>query len=125
MAISALVVGGMAATTPPRPMHKNLKILPADISDKKLDSIMQSYNVALGVSCDFCHTPFKGIPDSLDYALDNKPMKEEARKMMRMTIDLNKNYFYFDKNIQPEYLKVVHCMTCHRGEAYPEVKESE
>lgn len=98
---------------------RNLKVLPADISDAKLDSIMQTYNKALGVKCEFCHVPVKGIPDSLDYAADTEPMKEEARKMMRMTIELNKNYFYFDKSIRPEYLNVITCKTCHQGEPFP------
>lgn len=121
MIISAMVVGGVAATHFPHSAHKNLKILPPDISDAKLDSIMESYNKALGVNCDFCHAPAKGFTDSLDFSSDAKPMKEEARKMLRMTIDINKNNFYFDKNERPEYLKVVQCMTCHRGEAYPDL----
>jgi len=119
--ICAITIVGIAATKPPRSLHKNLKILPADISEKKLDSIMNSYNVALGVNCDFCHAPVQGFPDSLDFAVDTKPMKEEARKMMRMTIKLNTENFYFDKAERPEYLKVVQCMTCHRGEAYPDL----
>ncbi|MEI9944274.1 MAG: photosynthetic reaction center cytochrome c subunit family protein [Chitinophagaceae bacterium] len=47
-------------------------------------------------------------------------MKEDARDMMRMTIGINKDYFYYNKNIIPEYLNVVNCMTCHRGEPYPD-----
>jgi hypothetical protein len=39
-----------------------------------------------------------------------------------MSIDINKKYFYFDKNIQPEYLNVVHCNTCHHGEPVPQDK---
>ena len=119
--IAAITFVGIAATRPTNYPHKNLQILPADISDKKLDSIMESYNKALGVTCDFCHASFQGFPDSLDFASDAKPMKEEARKMMRMTIKINKENFYFDKEERPEYLKVVHCMVCHRGEAYPDL----
>jgi hypothetical protein len=62
----------------------------------------------------------KGIADTLDYAADGEPMKEDARKMMRMTIDINKTNFWFNKNERPEYLHTVTCKTCHRGEAYPE-----
>ncbi len=98
---------------------RNLKVLPKDISDQKLDSIMQTYNIALGVKCDFCHVPMKNIKDSLDYASDAGPMKENARKMMRMTIKINKENFYFDKNQQPEYLHTVTCKTCHQGEPFP------
>lgn len=116
LVLTSLVAGGIAAITPPKGKHKNLQILPKDISEKMLDSIMQSYNKALGVGCDFCHTAGK---DNFDYADDKPPMKTEARKMMRMTIDMNKTYFYYDSLQRPEYLKVVHCMTCHRGEPYP------
>lgn len=120
VAIIAFVLLGIAATTAPKGPHKNLQILPKDISDQKLDSIMESYNKALGIGCSFCHAPAKNNPDSLDYSSDEKPMKQEARKMMRMTIDINKNNFYFDKSVRPEYLNVVTCRTCHRGEAYPD-----
>ncbi len=81
---------------------------------------MESYNVALGVNCKFCHVPYKNFPDSLDFASDAEPMKEEARKMMRLTIHINKTWFYYDSSKRPEYLNVVHCNTCHRGEAFPE-----
>ncbi len=119
--LSIFVLLGMAAVTPKLLPNKdrNLQILPKDISDAKLDSIMESYNVALGVKCNFCHVPVKNFKDSLDYASDAEPMKEEARKMMRMTIYINKTHFYFDKNEKPEYLRTVHCKTCHRGEAFP------
>jgi Photosynthetic reaction centre cytochrome C subunit len=106
------------------PYHKerNLKVLPKDISDARLDSIMKTYTVALGVKCNFCHVPVKNIPDSLDYVSDADPMKENAREMMRMVIDINKAYFYFDKTVKPEYLNVVTCNTCHRGEPIPNNK---
>ena len=119
-ALAALVMGGVAAVDPPEGKYKNLKILPKDISEQKLDSIMESYSKALGSSCSFCHAEVKNFPDSLDYASDANTMKENAREMMRMTILINKTYFHFDKNEKPEYLKVVNCKTCHRGEPYPE-----
>lgn len=117
--LTLLVASGISAISF-RGDHKNLQILPRDISPQKLDSIMETYSKALGVSCNFCHVPFKNFPDSLDYASDAEPMKENARKMMRMTIHLNKTYFHFDSTIRPEYLNVVTCNTCHRGEAFPE-----
>lgn len=118
--ISAFVILGVAASKPYYAKDRNLKVLPKDISDEKLDSIMHSYNIALGVNCNFCHVPMKNIADSLDYASDIEPMKEEARKMMKMTIHINKTNFYFDKDEKPEYLHTVKCNTCHRGEAYPQ-----
>lgn len=116
MVIVFIGVAGIKA-----PKERNLKVLPKDISDQKLDSIMESYNKALGQKCNFCHVPFdKNFPDSLDYASDKEPMKEEARKMMRMVIDINKTNFYYDKNTRPEYLTMVKCMTCHKGQPFPE-----
>ena len=115
----ALVILGIAATKSPK--LRNLKVLPQDISDQKLDSIMQTYNKALGEKCNFCHVASNPIfPDILVYASDKEPMKEEARKMMRMVIDINKNNFYFDKNVREEYLKTVTCITCHRGQPLPQ-----
>jgi len=115
ISISAFVAIGMKL-----PYHhsENLKVLPKDISDAKLDSMMQSYTAALGVQCSFCHTPAQNT-DSLDYVSDTNPMKDNARGMMKMVIDINKTYFYFDKNTKPEYLNVIHCKTCHKGEPIP------
>ena len=119
----ALVIAGVAAVNAPKNKFKNLKVLPQDISETKLDSIMDSYNIALGVKCNFCHVPYNklnfALKDSLDFASDAEPMKENARDMMRMTIDINKKHFYFDKNEQPEYLHIITCKTCHRGEPFP------
>lgn len=114
-----LVSAGVAAVKQPTGQYKNLKILPKDISEKDMDSIMQSYNKALGIGCGFCHSPLKDFPDSLDYASDANEMKENARRMLTMTIEINKNHFYFNKSIRPEFLNIVNCNTCHRGEPYP------
>jgi hypothetical protein len=114
--IVLFVASGIAATLPE---HKNLKVLPQDISDHKLDSIMKSYNKALGVTCDFCHSPGKKMEDGLNFPSDDNPMKQEGRKMIRLNIQINKDYFYFDSTQRPEYLRVVSCITCHRGEPIP------
>lgn len=114
-----LVTAGVAAVRSDKSRHINLKVLPQDISNQQLDSIMKSYNKALGVNCDFCHASSTLLPLSLDYSSDKNQMKENAREMMRMTILINKTYFYFDKTQRPEYLSVVNCMTCHRGSPYP------
>ena len=115
----AFVIIGVAAVTIPLGKARNLKVLPKDISDEKLDSIMKTYTVALGVDCKFCHRPFKDFPDSLDYVSDIEPMKENARDMMRMVIDINSKYFYFDSTQRPEYLHTITCKNCHRGHPLP------
>jgi hypothetical protein len=117
-----LVAAGVAAVAPPKGDYKNLQILPKDIPAAKLDSIMESYNKALAVGCNFCHAPMKGFADSLDYASDSIHMKADARKMMKMTIELNKTWFNYNNDPQPVYLNVVQCMTCHRGDPYPVLK---
>ena len=122
LASSALLIFliiGVSAVKPNKQKERNLKILPKDISDAKLDSIMQTYNIALGVKCNFCHVPRRFMPDSLDYVSDAEPMKENARKMMKMVIHINKTNFYFNKEEEPEYLHTVTCKTCHRGEPFP------
>jgi hypothetical protein len=101
--------------------NRNLKVLPNDISNEKLDSIMRSYTVALGVKCSFCHAA-KSNTTELDFASDAEPMKNNARAMMRMVINIDSGYFYFDKNVRVEYLNVVNCKTCHRGEPIPSGK---
>jgi len=82
---------------------------------------MQTYNVALGVNCKFCHSPMKNMVDSLDYAADIEPMKNNARDMMKMVIDINSKNFYYDKTVEPVYLNSVTCKTCHRGDPFPTV----
>jgi Photosynthetic reaction centre cytochrome C subunit len=109
----------VAAIKAPEEKKRNLKVLPRNISNEKLDSIMHSYNIALGVKCNFCHVAAKNAIDSLDFASDAEPMKANARKMMRMVIDLNKNYFWFNRNDTAEYLNTVKCKTCHRGAEFP------
>ena len=114
----AFVTLGVAAVKAPQ--ERNLKVLPKDISEEKLDSIMQTYNKALGVKCEFCHVKSKVYPGTdIDFRSDAEPMKENARDMMRMTIEINTNHFYFNKSIKPEYLNTITCKTCHRGEAFP------
>jgi hypothetical protein len=55
--LAAFVVLGVAAMKAPFQKARNLKVLPKDISDAKLDSIMQTYNIALGVSVIFVMYP--------------------------------------------------------------------
>src|ERR1700754_3725653 len=88
---------GVISSTPPEPGSKNgytnLKVLPKDISQKALQSLMiDDFEDALGVGCNFCHAEVKGS-HKLDYASDEKPEKEIARAMMRMTLKTNSKYF--------------------------------
>lgn len=101
---------------------KNLKVLPQDISEQNLDSMMGAYCKALNVGCDFCHVKLKPTTpngeEEMDFAADIQ-MKENARDMIRMMMDINQKYFYYDKKIEPFYLNAVSCNTCHRGNPFP------
>lgn len=119
-------VGSLAATIGNSGSYKNLKVLPQDITERQLDSSMNAYCRALKVDCGFCHPPRSnsmfGItlnqPQQTDFAADN-PMKEDARKMIRMQMELNRKYFNYDTLTRFEFLNFVNCNTCHRGSAFP------
>ena len=97
---SALTVSGciicvmlfLAFTTSNLPPYQNLQILPKDISEHDLDSVMHHFSQSLGVKCNFCHVRNEDAK-KMDFASDDKPEKNIARKMMQMSIDINKNYF--------------------------------
>ncbi len=115
--ITCLIGLGFVHTGPVR----NLKVLPADIKEEVLDSLMETYNKGLGVTCDFCHVQeIKNGDTTLNFASDDNPVKEEARRMMRLTIDINQKYFNYNPKIHPAYLTRISCNSCHRGNPYPE-----
>jgi hypothetical protein len=112
-------VGWCAATTGKR-SFENLKVLPKDISSKELQGIMaDDFEDGLGVSCGFCHASATG-GHGLDFASDAKPEKEIARRMMRMTLDLNRKYFNARKPRIGSNTLSITCTTCHKGEPFPE-----
>jgi hypothetical protein len=82
------------------PPPKNLKLL----DPENLMPTMMSFKVALGVECSFCHV--QG-----DFASDDKPTKDMARKMIVMTRSINANF--------PDGKIHVTCYTCHRGSTEP------
>jgi hypothetical protein len=118
-AMGAMVFIAVAATTAPKGKFKNLKVLRDNISDKDLSAIMvNDFTDGLGVSCGFCHAPEPGS-QKLDYASDANPQKENARKMMRMTLGINKKYLKIrHAEIGDSVLRVT-CTTCHNGKPYP------
>lgn len=111
-----------AATNTSKPAdepYTNLQVLPKDISPKDMQKIMVGeFEDALGVSCGFCHA--KKDSTELDYASDARPEKKIARQMLRMTLDLNKNYFKIDSPMVGSSNISVTCNTCHRGDTFPE-----
>jgi hypothetical protein len=116
-----IFIGIAAVKQPKNDKFKNLKVLPKDITVDSLDSIMDGFTVGLGVDCKFCHVRDKKA-DSIIYDLDDKAEKEIARKMMQMTMDINKNYFQFNETVTANQVQAVTCKTCHRGEPRPEME---
>lgn len=121
-----------AFNTNQQPKFKNLKILPQDITKDGIDSVMHHFANSLGVKCSYCHVRNEATT-KMDFASDAKPEKQIARKMMLMSIDINKNHFVeieetLDSSfMQPKdtasvsyMLKYVTCYTCHHGNPHPE-----
>lgn len=116
--VTAALVGSisiMAANISQQPIYKNLQVLPKNISKADLDKTMDSFKEALGVKCSYCHV--KGENGKLAFEIDNKPEKETARKMMRMTHEINVKYFSFGD--ETEVIKAVTCYTCHYENPMP------
>lgn len=103
---------GLAAMRPGNGKPKNLKVLPKDISEDSLFTIMKTFELSLGVKCNFCHIVNEASGRE-DYASDSILVKDECRYMMLMTDSINKKYFY-----QPGPPKIT-CFTCHHGQKVP------
>ena len=124
-----------AFTTLNQPRFTNLQVLPKDISKDALDTVMHHFTAALGVKCNYCHV-FNQDTRKMEFAKDDKPEKLIARKMMLMTIDINKNHFQqieesmdsgkveepTDTSAVSYMLRYVTCYTCHHGDPHPENK---
>jgi len=85
---------------------KSIKVLnemPAD----QMGKVMNMMSASLGVNCAFCHASNDG-----DYEKEGFEHKDIARQMLKMTFDLNKNYF----ENRPE----INCNSCHQGKAHPQ-----
>lgn len=125
---SSFVVLGLAALvslslafTQHGPVYKNLKVLPKNITEKQLDSVMDHFSLSLGVGCDFCHVENKAT-QVWDFATDSRKHKLIARDMMRMTTKINEKYFNMTGKINLDSKLMVTCFTCHNGKPEPEVK---
>ena len=99
--------------------YTNLQVLPKDITEKQLDSVMHHFNASLGVKCGFCH--LRKENKEWDHASDGNKHKLIARDMLKMTYEINDQHFNYtgakrDMNTQ----LMVSCFTCHNGKKMPE-----
>ena len=123
--LAAIVAITVAATTKKTEPIKytNLKVLPKNISSRDLQSIMtDDFEDGLGVTCGFCHANASD-GHGLDFASDAKPEKEIARKMMRMTLNINKKWLDNKHAKLGDATLIVQCTTCHKGQPFPEGAE--
>ncbi|GAC1421097.1 MAG: hypothetical protein NVS9B7_02030 [Flavisolibacter sp.] len=107
--------------TQDRGRYKNLKILPKNITEAQMDSIMHHFSVSLGVRCTFCHLHDE-IADTWDMASDQKKEKLRAREMMVLTQKINDKYFSVVKTKGLNAQLLVSCYTCHHGTHEPATK---
>lgn len=109
--------GPSAAQAPEEP--KNLKVLPKNMPRREVIGVMRSFSEALGVRCIECHVsrkPGSERPDDMDFAADDKPEKEAARKMMKLVGTINEQIGQMGFKDAAQ----VRCVTCHRGVKHPE-----
>jgi hypothetical protein len=125
--LTSLLVAGIISiaaiepTPPPPNDFTNLQVLPKDISHQALHHIMaDEFSKGLGVKCGFCHAQQKDDSLHLDFASDEKPEKEIARSMMRMTLDINKKYFEVEHPMIGDTVMSVSCVTCHHASPHPD-----
>ena len=107
------------AKHPPLPKPSNLQVLPKDISNRDLISVMVGFTQALGVGCSHCHAEKPGIDPQYDlnFASDAKSEKSTARVMLRMVNDINGKYL---TEVATAYQgPVVVCGNSHLGHAIP------
>jgi len=92
--------------------YKNIKVL-GDLPAEQLGPIMHAWNDSLGVKCTFCHvqeTTTEG-KTVMNYEVDSNPMKNIARDMVTLTVNLNKT--------QKAVGGKVTCFMCHQGKPDP------
>lgn len=119
LVLTSAITMGVAALPSPTNEYRNLKVLPKNIDTKNLSKIMvDDFEDGLGVSCGFCHVEEKDS-HRLDYASDEKPEKQIARLMMKMTMGINQKYFKLKHPEIGDSMLVITCVTCHKGQPRP------
>jgi photosynthetic reaction center cytochrome c subunit len=111
-----LAVAGSSSAQPPRklPPLENIKVLTGWDGTQVRDE-MRRMAEAIGVKCDHCHV--QG-----NFASDEKRAKHTGRRMLEMTLALNKEHFPSHTPAEGESrLGRITCYTCHQGAATPKI----
>ena len=99
---------------------QNLQVLPEDISSAELGATMRGFAMGLGLRCENCHVGEAGAPlDTFDFASDEKTMKQKARLMLEMLIQINSELVPRLDDVEFAERVEVRCVTCHRGLPQP------
>ena len=110
----------------PAPPPVNLQVLPKDWTRAQVVMVMQGFNMALGVTCNYCHVEMAGAQPGangqvpIDAAKDDKDTKKKARVMMKMVGQINST-LGSELGKPAAEVSRVQCATCHRGAAIPKV----
>lgn len=98
---------------------RNLKVLPKDISTEELRATMRSFSTDTGNRCFACHVgEVESDLSTYDFSLDEKEKKVKARKMIRMTREINATLARTFSEVGDDLVTVT-CATCHRGQPKP------
>jgi hypothetical protein len=95
--------------------RKNIQVLKG-LQEKDLFPLMNYISASMGVRCDYCHVKSGKDANGFDnwiWESDDKPQKLAARRMMRMTMQLNQT------NLADFNNQRITCYTCHRGSTDP------
>jgi 3-polyprenyl-4-hydroxybenzoate decarboxylase len=115
------IVALLMAFTHQEPKYKNLKVLPKDITEQQMDSVMHHFSASLNVRCNYCHVR-NDSAKTWDFASDDIKHKLTAREMMRMTEKINDKYFNVTGKLTITSSLLVTCFTCHHGSTEPATK---
>jgi hypothetical protein len=83
-----LPLAAQQPAAPPKPPNipdhfTNLTVLPTTITKPELMAVMKQFAVTFKVRCSYCHAVSDDLSEG-SFASDEKPTKEEARKLMRL-----------------------------------------
>lgn len=97
----------------------NLKVLPEDITAEELRATMRGISMGTGNRCSACHVgEVEADLSTYDFSLDDKANKLKARKMIKMTKEINASLARAFPEAG-ESIVAVTCATCHRGQSKP------
>jgi Photosynthetic reaction centre cytochrome C subunit len=87
--------------------YKNIQALKG-VPASQMRPLMNLISASLGMKCDECHVK---TGNTMEWEKDDNAHKVTARKMITMTMDINKNSFGGRAQIS--------CYTCHQGHDHP------